>query len=156
MIAAAIVTLIAPMAPAHAAVTGNDPQNDSADLAKAAHAVIIGKIERRRIGIEDTIADIRITQVISGPLKQGQAIRLRVLSGRVRVDQGQPDLTGVTRALLFLGSPDAEGRYTCVQDNYGFKPIIHDRVYTNPQDPLQTMPLKKYQASLISAGAAEP
>lgn len=128
-----------------------DHQGETLDLFRGSHAVIIGRIEKRRIGISETIADIRVISSIAGPLSPGRSIQLRVLSGRVKTGQDQPELTGVTQAVFFLTPPDpADGRYTCLQDNYGFKPIIHDRVYLNPQDPRQTVQLKKYQETLAS------
>lgn len=127
-------------------------QNDITDLSSGSYAVIIANIEKQNIKLSETIADIRVTQSFKGPLKVGQRIQLQTLAGRVRVAAGQPDLTGVRKAILFLGPPDPKsGLYGCLSDNYGFKPIINDHVYTNPQDPIHTVKLKKYLDTLKSS-----
>lgn len=124
--------------------------NEIAELGAASKSVIIGFVEKQEIGVSETTAQVRVMQSFSGPLKDGQAFTFRIQSGRVRVQKNQPDLTGVNRAVFFLVE-DTAGVYNCIKDNYGFKPIIHDNVYTNPQNPLETVKLKKYKESLTAA-----
>jgi hypothetical protein len=129
-------------------------QNDIVDLSANAYAVVIANVEKQNIKISETISDIRVTQSFKGPFKAGQRIQLKTLAGRVRVAADQPDLTGVRQAVIFLGPADQNtGLYTCFSDNYGFKPIINGHVYTNPQDPIHTVKLKKYLETLKNSAA---
>jgi hypothetical protein len=141
----------APARPA-AAAQPEHYQSDAADLTRAADIVIAGILEKQDVGISSTIADVRITQVFKGAFQPGQMVRVQVRSGRVMVSEDQPDMIGVRQAVFFLKNPAApQEPYGFLRDNYGFKPIINDNVYTNPQDPMQTVKLKKYQAALTSA-----
>lgn len=123
--------------------------SEIADLSTGSTAVILGSIERKDIGVSETIALVRVIKSFAGPFTPGQAVQFRTRTGRVTVGKNQPELTGIDRAIFYLiAKPD--GIQESVKDNYGFKPVINDHVYTNPQNPLETVRLKKYQESLLS------
>jgi hypothetical protein len=137
-----------------AAVQPDHYQSDAADLTRSADTVLMGLLEKQEIGISDTLTDIRITRVFKGAFRPGQSIRVRIRSGRVMISQDQPDTTGIRQAIFFLKDPvDPKDPHVFLQDNYGFKPVINDNVYTNPQDPMQTVKLKKYQEALVAVAA---
>lgn len=119
------------------------------DLRSVSAAIIIGFIERQDTGMSETTAQVRVTRPFLGTLKEGESITFKTASGRVRIVRNQPDLTGVSRAVFFL-SRDPDGSYRAVKDNYGFKPIINEHVYTNPQNPMETVKLKKYSEALAA------
>lgn len=133
------------------AVESVNYQGEIADLRPASAAIILGFIERQDIGVSETTAQVRVTRSFLGPLKEGESIQFKTGSGRVRVVRNQPDLTGVNQAVFFLTRDDADGAYRALKDNYGFKPVIHDKVYTNPQNPMETVKLKKYSEALAAA-----
>ena len=125
--------------------------NEIGELAATSDAVVLGNIERQEIGVSETAATVRVVRSFKGTFKNGEPFKFKTGSGRVKVIQNQPDLTGVNRAVFYLiqdKGPAPNTAYRCVQDNYGFKPVINDHVYTNPQNPLETVQLKKYQEAL--------
>ena len=125
------------------------------DLAGLSDAVILGSIERQEIGISETIAGVRVLKSFKGPLREGQLIPFRTRSGRVKVEPNEPDLTGIHQAVFYLSSAQPiGGPFRCVNDTYGFKSVINDHVYTNPQNPIETVRLKKYLQSLALMAAA--
>jgi hypothetical protein len=120
-------------------------------LAAESAAVVLGSIEKREVGMSNTIAQIRIERVFKGPVKDGSIIRLLIQSGRVMISETEPDLTGVARGVFFIKSNEnsvKSDEYVCVRGSYGLKTLIHDSVYTNPQSPLDTVKFKKYQEAL--------
>lgn len=136
------------------AVESADYKSEIGELGSVSSSVIIGFIERQQIGVSETVATLRVIRSFKGPFQEGQSLPFVTRSGRVRVAPNQPDLTGVNRAVFYLAEsdgPEAGKRFSAVKDNYGFKPIIHDNVYTNPQNPMETVRLKKYQAALTEA-----
>lgn len=142
------MSLVPMGAPAWAAEPANFV-SEIQDLKSQSTAVIIGSIERREIDVAQTSARVRVIKSFSGPLKEGQQITFKTHSGRVQVGKNEPELTGVDRAVFYM-MVDSDGNYHSVNDYYGFKPIIHDNVYINPQNPLETVKLKKYQESLTA------
>ncbi len=146
--AAALLLAVAQPSAIHAAESANY-RAEIQDLRSASIAIIIGFIERQDIGMSDTTAQVRVTRPFFGTLKEGESITFKTSSGRVRVVRNQPDLTGVNRAVFFL-SRDPDGSYRAIKDNYGFKPIINEHVYTNPQNPMETVKLKKYSEALAA------
>lgn len=120
---------------------------EMAELAAASDAIVIAAVEKQDIGIAETTAQLRVSQWFKGPGIGNSLLRFRTRIGRAMVTADEPELTGISQAVFFL-SLQPDGSYRCVKKNYGFKPIINDNVYLNPQDPLKTAKLNTYTSSL--------
>ncbi len=127
------------------------------DLAKQSDAVLIGSIEKQNIDVSRTVVDVRVDTAYQGAPRAGDVIRLVLNSGRVMISKDDPDLTGVSKAVFFVSQKpnSTPAEYGFVQGPYGLKPLIHDSVYTNPQNPIDSVKLKKYREALTALKTAK-
>ena len=119
---------------------------DEPELLRQADLVAVGDTVSVEQGVDTSHAQARLMQVLKGPEKAGSLVTIEIASGKVMIDESQPNFTAYQPNLLFLQKTPAG--YVCLNGADGQKIIRGKNIYPYHDNAAFSLPLETYLKAL--------